>query len=52
MVDPLAPDLPPDRAGGDHGVDIGEQVAFLITRVFEEFCDASHPLVCSGNTGP
>lgn len=28
---------------GDHAVDIGEQVAFLITGVFEEFTDASHP---------
>jgi phosphate transport system protein len=29
---------------GDHGVDIGEQVAFLLTGVFEEFSDASHPV--------
>ena len=29
---------------GDHGVDIGEQVAFLVTGVFEEFSDASHPV--------
>ncbi|MGH2773655.1 MAG: phosphate signaling complex protein PhoU [Actinomycetota bacterium] len=28
---------------GDHAVDIGEQVAFLITGRFEEFTDASHP---------
>jgi phosphate transport system protein len=28
---------------GDHAVDIGEQVAFLVTGVFEEFSDASHP---------
>ena len=30
---------------GDHAVDIGEQVAFLVTGVFEEFTDASHPEV-------
>lgn len=29
---------------GDHAVDIGEQVAFLITGEFREFADASHPL--------
>lgn len=28
---------------GDHAVDIGEQVAFLVTGVFREFTDASHP---------
>jgi phosphate transport system protein len=28
---------------GDHCVDIGEQVAFLVTGVFREFTDASHP---------
>jgi phosphate transport system protein len=28
---------------GDHAVDIGEQVAFLVTGEFEEFSDASHP---------
>jgi phosphate transport system protein len=28
---------------GDHAVDIGEQVAFLVTGVFREFEDASHP---------
>jgi phosphate transport system protein len=28
---------------GDHAVDIGEQVAFLVTGAFEEFSDASHP---------
>jgi phosphate transport system protein len=27
----------------DHAVDIGEQVAFLLTGVFQEFSDASHP---------
>jgi phosphate transport system protein len=29
---------------GDHAVDIGEQVAFLLTGVFREFSDASHPV--------
>jgi phosphate transport system protein len=29
---------------GDHAVDIGEQVAFLVTGEFREFTDASHPL--------
>ena len=28
---------------GDHAVDIGEQVAFLLTGEFHEFTDASHP---------
>jgi phosphate transport system protein len=28
---------------GDHAVDIGEQVAFLLTAEFREFTDASHP---------
>jgi phosphate transport system protein len=28
---------------GDHAVDIGEQTAFLVTGVFREFSDASHP---------
>ncbi|MGH2733796.1 MAG: phosphate signaling complex protein PhoU, partial [Actinomycetota bacterium] len=28
---------------GDHAVDIGEQVAFLVTGDFHEFSDASHP---------
>jgi phosphate transport system protein len=28
---------------GDHAVDIGEQAAFLVTGVFREFTDASHP---------
>lgn len=27
---------------GDHAVDIGEQVAFLVTGQFREFTDASH----------
>jgi phosphate transport system protein len=29
----------------DHAVDIGEQVAFLLTGEFKEFTDASHPLL-------
>lgn len=29
---------------GDHAVDVGEQVSFLVTGVFREFTDASHPL--------
>jgi phosphate transport system protein len=28
---------------GDHAVDIGEQVAFVVTGLFREFTDASHP---------
>jgi len=28
---------------GDHAVDIGEQIVFLVTGVFREFTDASHP---------
>lgn len=28
---------------GDHCVDIGEQVSYLVTGVFREFTDASHP---------
>jgi phosphate transport system protein len=28
---------------GDHAVDVGEQIAFLVTGVFREFEDASHP---------
>jgi len=30
---------------GDNAVDIGEQVAFIVTGLFEEFEDASHPEV-------
>jgi phosphate transport system protein len=29
---------------GDHAVDIGEQVAYLVTGEFSEFSDASHPV--------
>src|SRR2546423_934968 len=28
---------------GDHAVDVGEQVAFVVTGLFREFEDASHP---------
>ena len=28
---------------GDHAVDIGERVAYLVTGQFREFSDASHP---------
>jgi phosphate transport system protein len=28
---------------GDHTIDIGEQVSFMVTGVFREFTDASHP---------
>ena len=38
---------------GDHAVDIGEQVAFIITGDFVEFTDASHPereVPIAGNT--
>ena len=35
---------------GDHAVDIGEQIAFLVTGVFREFTDASHPEVESDLT--
>jgi phosphate transport system protein len=33
---------------GDHAVDIGEQISFLVTGVFREFEDASHPGVQTG----
>ncbi len=33
---------------GDNGVDIGEQVAFVVTGLFREFEDASHPDVVPG----
>lgn len=28
---------------GDHCVDVGEQIAFLVTGIFREFTDASRP---------
>ena len=30
---------------GDNAVDIGEQVAFVVTGLFREFSDASHVLI-------
>ncbi len=30
---------------GDHAVDMGERVGFLVTGVFQEFTDASHDVV-------
>jgi phosphate transport system protein len=32
---------------GDNAVDIGEQVAFVVTGLFREFTDASHPAVAA-----
>jgi phosphate transport system protein len=29
---------------GDNAVDIGEQVAYIVTGLFQEFQDASHPV--------
>ena len=34
---------------GDNAVDIGEQVAFVVTGLFREFEDASHPTVVVGS---
>jgi phosphate transport system protein len=28
---------------GDNAVDVGEQVAFVVSGLFREFSDASHP---------
>jgi len=36
---------------GDNAVDIGEQVAFVVTGLFREFTDASHPVGAPGRTG-
>jgi phosphate transport system protein len=36
---------------GDHAVDIGELVAFLVTGQFREFTDASHPELASRGEG-
>jgi phosphate transport system protein len=33
---------------GDNAVDIGEQVAFVVTGLFREFSDSSHPLGVEG----
>jgi len=35
---------------GDNAVDIGEQVAFVVTGLFREFSDASHPIPRSANS--
>ena len=34
---------------GDHTVDVGEQISFLVTGVFREFTDASHPEQAEAN---
>jgi phosphate transport system protein len=34
---------------GDNAVDIGEQVAFVVTGLFREFEDASHPEAAPGS---
>ena len=34
---------------GDHAVDVGEQISFLVTGVFREFTDASHPEQAEAN---
>jgi phosphate transport system protein len=34
---------------GDNAVDIGEQVAFVVTGLFREFSDASHPPLARGS---
>jgi phosphate transport system protein len=36
---------------GDHCVDIGEQIGFLLTGEFREFTDASHPVHHSPDAG-
>jgi phosphate transport system protein len=36
---------------GDHAVDIGEQVGFLLTGEFREFTDASHPVHLTSDGG-
>ncbi len=35
---------------GDHIVDLGEQIAFIVTGEFQEFTDASHAEVLTGTT--
>jgi phosphate transport system protein len=34
---------------GDHAVDVGEQISFLVTGIFREFTDASHPEQADAN---
>jgi phosphate transport system protein len=36
---------------GDNAVDIGEQVAFVVTGLFREFSDSSHPVGPGRGTG-
>jgi phosphate transport system protein len=36
---------------GDNTVDIAEQIVFIVTGLFQEFADASHPTVTMGGTG-
>ena len=36
---------------GDNAVDIGEQTAFVVTGLFREFEDASHPELSPGSGG-
>jgi phosphate transport system protein len=36
---------------GDNAVDVGEQTAFVVTGLFREFTDASHPELTPGATG-
>lgn len=58
FADAVSPELPPEARTwaaymmligramervGDHIVDLGEQIAFIVTGEFEEFTDASHP---------
>jgi len=37
---------------GDNAVDIGEQVAFVVTGLFREFSDSSHPFSSRHGAGP
>jgi phosphate transport system protein len=37
---------------GDNAVDIGEQVAYVVTGLFQEFEDASHPGVAAAPAQP
>jgi phosphate transport system protein len=37
---------------GDNAVDIGEQVAFVVTGLFREFSDSSHPTGAHGDAAP
>src|SRR5437660_947930 len=37
---------------GDNAVDIGEQVAFVVTGLFREFADSSHPAANGPDSAP